>query len=177
MLLIDRPTDVRGLYVGMSRGTTTNEAYIAVDGEDTAVDVFERCLASDWIDHPAITRRAELSNDEDVPPLSVSTATLAVESPRPRTGGAPEPDQPTPDESLAFQEMVRNSAGARILAEWERIMSREVRPDELAVERNAPPALEAAEPPKSAAEQILDEWAGMSRRPPERPGPGHGLSL
>ncbi|MEJ7562024.1 MAG: hypothetical protein WKF45_05810 [Ilumatobacteraceae bacterium] len=138
--------------------------------------MFERCLASDWIDHPAITRRAELSNDEDVPHLSVSTATLAVASPRPRTGGAPEPEQPTPDGSLEFQEMVRNSAGAKILAEWERITSGEVRPDELAVKRNAPPALEPVEPPKSAAEQILR--SGLeARRPPERPGPGHGLSL
>ncbi|MDQ3351589.1 MAG: relaxase domain-containing protein [Actinomycetota bacterium] len=177
MLLIDRPTDVRGLYVGMSRGTTTNDAYIAIDGEDTAVDIFERCLASDWIDHPAITRRAELSNDEEVAGLSVSTGTLAVASPRPMKAGAPEPDEPTPDGSLELQEMVRNSAGAKILAEWERITYGEVRPDELAVKRNAPLTPEPVEPPKSAAEQILEEWARKARRPPERPGPGHGLSL
>jgi exodeoxyribonuclease V alpha subunit len=65
MLLLDRPTDVRGLYVAMSRGVHTNEAYIVTDGEETAVDVFERCLASDWIDQPAVVRRAELRAPAD----------------------------------------------------------------------------------------------------------------
>ena len=38
----------------------TNDAFIALHGEDTAVDVFARCIATDWIDQPAHARRAEL---------------------------------------------------------------------------------------------------------------------
>ena len=44
----------------MARGTTWNEAFVAVTGEDTSADVFARCHATDWIDLPAMARRAEL---------------------------------------------------------------------------------------------------------------------
>ena len=60
---IDRPTDVRNLYVAMTRGSHTNHAYLAIQGEQTAHDVFVRCLVSDWIDQPAHTRRAELAGE------------------------------------------------------------------------------------------------------------------
>jgi conjugative relaxase-like TrwC/TraI family protein len=60
--VLDGPTDVRNLYVPMTRGRDTNEAFITVTGEQTAVDVFSQCLALDWIDQPAHTRRAELNN-------------------------------------------------------------------------------------------------------------------
>jgi conjugative relaxase-like TrwC/TraI family protein len=60
--VLDGPTDVRNLYVPMTRGRETNEAFITVTGEQTAVDVFAHCLALDWIDLPAHTRRAELNN-------------------------------------------------------------------------------------------------------------------
>ena len=61
MLFIDRPTDVRNVYVAMSRGTTINEAFIAVTGEQCAADVFAQCIASDWIDQPAHVRQAEIN--------------------------------------------------------------------------------------------------------------------
>ena len=61
--VLDGPTDVRNLYVPMTRGRDTNEAFITVTGEQTAVDVFAQCLALDWIDLPAHTRRAELTNE------------------------------------------------------------------------------------------------------------------
>ena len=61
--VLDGPTDVRNLYVPMTRGRDTNEAFITVTGEQTAVDVFAQCLALDWIDEPALTRRAELYNE------------------------------------------------------------------------------------------------------------------
>ena len=63
LLVIDRPCDVRNLYVGMSRGTESNHAYLAVVGEQTAADVFARCVVTDWIDQPAHTRRAELRDE------------------------------------------------------------------------------------------------------------------
>ena len=60
--VLDGPTDVRNLYVPTTRGRETNEAFITVTGEQTAVDVFSQCLALDWIDLPALTRRGELNN-------------------------------------------------------------------------------------------------------------------
>ena len=122
-------------------------------------------------------RRAELSADGNDMSLSRSIETLAVPAPAPPTVASTDRQTAASAEDLEFQEMVRNSAGAKILAEWARITSGGARLDELAVENNAPAALEPLEPAKSAAEQILEEWARMSRRPPERPGPGHGLSL
>jgi hypothetical protein len=47
----------------MSRGTQSNHAYLTLRGEDTAADVFTRCLTSDWIDQPAHTRQAELHGE------------------------------------------------------------------------------------------------------------------
>jgi hypothetical protein len=61
IVFIDAPTDVRNLYVPMTRGNDTNEAFITVTGEQTAVDVFAQCLATDWIDQPALSRQAELT--------------------------------------------------------------------------------------------------------------------
>ena len=60
--VLDGPTDVRNLYVPLTRGRETNEAFITVTGEQTAVDVFGQSLALDWIDLPALTCRAELHN-------------------------------------------------------------------------------------------------------------------
>lgn len=60
LLYLDGATDVRNLYVPMTRGTETNEAFIAMTGEAQAIDVFARSVATDWIDLPAHTRRAEL---------------------------------------------------------------------------------------------------------------------
>lgn len=94
---------MRGVYVGMTCGTTTNEAYIAVDDGDLAVDVFERCLASDWIDHPAIVRRAELSRNENGMSLSGSFETLAVPAPAPPAVAITEGRAATREEDLEFQ--------------------------------------------------------------------------
>ncbi len=44
----------------MTRGTETNEAFIVTTGEERAADVFAQSIATDWIDLPAHTRRAEL---------------------------------------------------------------------------------------------------------------------
>jgi conjugative relaxase-like TrwC/TraI family protein len=60
LLVVDGSCDVRNLYVGMTRGRASNHAYLTTRGEDTATDVFTRCLPSDWIDQPAHLRRAEL---------------------------------------------------------------------------------------------------------------------
>jgi hypothetical protein len=64
LMVVDRPTDVRNLYVAMSRGSHANHAYLAIQGEQTAQDIFVQCLVSDWIDQPAHTRRAELAGQQ-----------------------------------------------------------------------------------------------------------------
>ena len=62
--LFDKPTDVRNLYVAMSRGTEMNEAFIVTSGEQTAIDIFAQGIATDWIDLPAHARRAELRDEK-----------------------------------------------------------------------------------------------------------------
>jgi conjugative relaxase-like TrwC/TraI family protein len=62
--LFDKPTDVRNLYVAMSRGTGTNEAFIVTTGEQTPADVFAQAIATDWIDLPAHARQAELRDEK-----------------------------------------------------------------------------------------------------------------
>ena len=60
----EKPTDVRNLYVAMTRGTGINEAFMVSSGEETAVDIFAQSIATDWIDLPAHTRRAELRDEK-----------------------------------------------------------------------------------------------------------------
>ena len=60
----DKPTDVRNLYVAMTRGTGMNEAFMVTTGEQTAVDVFAQSIATGWIDLPAHARRAELRDEK-----------------------------------------------------------------------------------------------------------------
>jgi conjugative relaxase-like TrwC/TraI family protein len=60
VLYLDGPTDVRNVYVPMTRGAQTNEAFIVTADEDRAVDVFARSVVTDWIDVPAHIRRDEL---------------------------------------------------------------------------------------------------------------------
>lgn len=59
-LLLDGPTGTRGVYVPMTRGRRSNEAFVVLEGEQTAADVVAESLGRDWIDQPAIARRAEL---------------------------------------------------------------------------------------------------------------------
>jgi hypothetical protein len=62
--LFAKPTDVRNLYVAMSRGTGMNEAFIVTTGEQTPADVFAQAIATDWIDLPAHARQAELRDEK-----------------------------------------------------------------------------------------------------------------
>ena len=58
--VLDGVTDVRNIYVPMTRGRHSNHAYITIEGEDTAADVFARYITNDWIDLPAHQRAHEL---------------------------------------------------------------------------------------------------------------------
>lgn len=64
ILVLDAPADVRGVYVPMTRGREANDAYIAVTGEQTAVDVFADSIGRNWIDEPAHARAAQLAQRE-----------------------------------------------------------------------------------------------------------------
>ncbi len=61
ILLLDGPTDSRGIYVPMTRGRDHNDTYIVTNGQDTAVEIFANSIANNWIDRPAVARQAELA--------------------------------------------------------------------------------------------------------------------
>ena len=50
LLFLDGPTDTRGVYVPMTRGRLSNEVFVALQAEQTAIDVIGQALARDWID-------------------------------------------------------------------------------------------------------------------------------
>ena len=60
LLLVDTPTDSRGVYTPMTRGRDSNHAYVAVEDNQTAHDVLTQALTRDWIDQPAVVRKAQL---------------------------------------------------------------------------------------------------------------------
>jgi hypothetical protein len=60
LLLVDTPTDIRGVYTPMTRGRDANHAYVVVDKDQTAHDVLTQAITRDWIDQPAVVRKAQL---------------------------------------------------------------------------------------------------------------------
>ncbi|MCP4106523.1 MAG: relaxase domain-containing protein [Desulfobacteraceae bacterium] len=61
ILVLDAPTDVRGLYVPLTRGRQDNHAYITTTADQTAVEVFAESATRSWIDQPALARQTELA--------------------------------------------------------------------------------------------------------------------
>jgi hypothetical protein len=68
LLLVDSPTDNRGIYTPLTRGRHTNHAYVITNENETAADVLAQAIARDWIDQPAITRRTRLEIDKAMNP-------------------------------------------------------------------------------------------------------------
>lgn len=95
LLLVDTPTDSRGVYTPMTRGRTGNHAYVAVDDNHTAVEVLTQAVARDWIDQPATTRRIELETRQQNPPMWPSLQTHQHSGPdaTPEPGAARETDR------------------------------------------------------------------------------------
>jgi hypothetical protein len=60
LLLVDSPTDSRGVYTPVTRGREANHAYVVTDDNQTSLDVLTQALAREWIDQPAVARRLEL---------------------------------------------------------------------------------------------------------------------
>lgn len=65
LLLVDTPTDSRGVYTPMTRGREENHSYVVVEENQTALDVLTQAIGRDWIDQPAVTRRLELNPPTD----------------------------------------------------------------------------------------------------------------
>jgi conjugative relaxase-like TrwC/TraI family protein len=59
-LYLDAPTGAAGIYVPMTRGRESNEAFVVIRGEETPADVVAEALTRTWIDRPAVAVRAEL---------------------------------------------------------------------------------------------------------------------
>jgi len=69
LLLIDTPTDSRGIYTPMTRGREANHAHVAVEDNQTARDVLTRAITRDWIDQPA-KPNSILTTPDDLLPLA-----------------------------------------------------------------------------------------------------------
>ncbi|MGH9190608.1 MAG: ATP-dependent DNA helicase, partial [Acidimicrobiales bacterium] len=66
LVLVDGSTDARGIYVPMTRGRLSNEAFVVTEANPSAADVLAEALARHWVDRPAVSRRAELQAGHDV---------------------------------------------------------------------------------------------------------------
>ncbi len=69
LLLVDSATDGPGIYTPLTRGRGANHAYVVTDVHETAVEVLTQALARDWIDQPAVARRARLDPCVRLQPL------------------------------------------------------------------------------------------------------------
>jgi conjugative relaxase-like TrwC/TraI family protein len=69
LLYVDELTGASGVYVPMTRGRESNEAFVVIRGEETPADVIAECLSRTWIDRPAVAVRAEMQ-----PPAPASPA-------------------------------------------------------------------------------------------------------
>ncbi len=66
LLFLDAATDCRGVYVPMTRGRHSNEAFVVKDEDADAADLLRRSVDSDWIDRPALVVQAELFDPDAV---------------------------------------------------------------------------------------------------------------
>jgi hypothetical protein len=52
-------TDTRGIYVPLTRGRTSNEAFVVLNDERTAAEVVAEAVARTWVDQPATALRLD----------------------------------------------------------------------------------------------------------------------
>jgi conjugative relaxase-like TrwC/TraI family protein len=62
-LYLDGPTDTRGIYVPLTRGRMTNEAFVVLRDERTAAEVVTDAVARTWVDQPATAVRLDQGAD------------------------------------------------------------------------------------------------------------------
>jgi ATP-dependent exoDNAse (exonuclease V) alpha subunit len=71
LLLVDGPTDSRGVYTPMTRGREANHVYVATEDNEKGLDLLTQAVTRDWVDQPAIARRDQLDphRPREVEPL------------------------------------------------------------------------------------------------------------
>jgi hypothetical protein len=69
LLLVDGPTDSRGVYTPMTRGREANHDYVVTEDNQTALDILGEAISRDWIDQPAIARREQLDRHPTPQPI------------------------------------------------------------------------------------------------------------
>lgn len=89
LLLVDTPTDGRGVYTPMTRGREANHAYVVVGDNQSAFDVLTQAVGRDWIDRPAIARRTQLEIRKPSPPRWPPPHTNRDTAAAPRRGAEP----------------------------------------------------------------------------------------
>jgi conjugative relaxase-like TrwC/TraI family protein len=67
LLLIDTPTDSRGVYTPMTRGRDSNHAYVATSDNRTALSILTHAGTLDWIDRPASAQGFGLLGRREAP--------------------------------------------------------------------------------------------------------------
>src|SRR5690606_35329716 len=58
-LFLDGPTGTSGIYVPLTRGRASNEAFVVLNDERTAAEVVAEAVARTWIDQPATALRLD----------------------------------------------------------------------------------------------------------------------
>lgn len=90
-LYLDGPTGTSGIYVPLTRGRTTNEAFVVLHDERTATDVVAEAVARTWVGQPATAVRLDR-----LTPVGEAAPTGQAGRPdpdtRPRREPLPEPD-------------------------------------------------------------------------------------
>jgi hypothetical protein len=68
LLLVDGATDSRGIYTPMTRGREANHAYVVTDDNETGINLLGLAVTRDWVDEPAIARKAQLDPQRAIEP-------------------------------------------------------------------------------------------------------------
>ena len=108
LLLVDGPTDSRGVYTPMTRGREANHAYVVTEDNQAALDVLGEAISRDWIDQPAITRREQLDRHPTRGPIP----------------GEPDIHPETAKQMREVQQAMKRGRARRLAAERSRSLGR-----------------------------------------------------
>lgn len=156
-LYLDGPTNTRGIYVPLTRGRTTNEAFVVLQDERTAAGVVADAVARTWVDQPATALRL----DRFAEPADSSRGGCGLGT---GTYGASR-RAPLPEAELRtlVKQVARHQAAAdkldRVVAEQDRTLA------DLALRRQQlPRSIETEKCRLASAKRALDEHDRPFRR-------------
>lgn len=110
-LYLDGPTGTSGIYVPLTRGRTTNEAFVVLHDERTAADVVAEAVVRTWVDQPATAVRLDRPT-----PIGEGAPTGQAGRPDPKTRPRREPI-PEPE----LRALVRQAAAHQSAADTLRL--------------------------------------------------------